>query len=199
RWPRSFLVDAAPAARDAQDYVAPDITRLYLNEIGTAPLLDAEQEARLARLVRGGETEGRRRMIEANLRLVVTIAKRYLHRGLSLLDLVGEGNLGLIRAVEKFDPALGYRFSTYATWWIKQNIERALMNQSHTIRLPIHVRKDINSCLHVMRDLALELQREPTLEEIACRVNKPVKKVKKLLKLYAEVNAADMSHMSVQD
>ena len=122
------------------DYTrALDATQLYLNEIGFSPLLTPEQEVHFARLAQKGDPAGRKRMIESNLRLVVKIARRYVNRGLSLLDLVEEGNLGLIRAVEKFDPERGFRFSTYATWWIRQTIERAIMNQTRTIRLPIHV------------------------------------------------------------
>jgi len=161
---------------------ASEITTLYLNEIGKIPLLTAEQELELARGVVKGSQSCKDRMIKANLRLVVTIAKRYLNKGLDLLDLVEEGNLGLIRAVEKFDPELGYRFSTYATWWIKQNIDRALMNQARTIRLPIHVMKDLNACLKSAARLGETLDRFPTEEEIAESSGRTVKQVKKLLK-----------------
>jgi len=127
------------------DYTrALDATQLYLNEIGFSPLLSPEEEVHFARLSQSGDPAGRKRMIESNLRLVVKIARRYVNRGLSLLDLIEEGNLGLIRAVEKFDPERGFRFSTYATWWIRQTIERAIMNQTRTIRLPIHVVKELN-------------------------------------------------------
>lgn len=121
-----------------------DVTQLYLNEIGRSPLLTSEEEIFYSRLARSGDESGRARMIESNLRLVVKIAKRYMNRGLSLLDLIEEGNLGLLRAVEKFDPEKGFRFSTYATWWIRQSVERALMNQTRTIRLPVHVVKELN-------------------------------------------------------
>ncbi|WP_455234909.1 sigma-70 family RNA polymerase sigma factor, partial [Thiogranum longum] len=131
-----------------------DATRMYLSEIGFSPLLSAEEEVHYARLAQKGDESGRRRMIESNLRLVVKIARRYVNRGLALLDLIEEGNLGLIRAVEKFDPERGFRFSTYATWWIRQTIERAIMNQTRTIRLPIHVVKELNSYLQAARRLA---------------------------------------------
>jgi len=124
-----------------------DVTQLYLNEIGANPLLTAEEELAIARRVRMGDFDARQTMIERNLRLVVNIAKHYLNRGIPLLDLVEEGNLGLMHALEKFDPERGFRFSTYATWWIRQNIERAIMNQSRTIRLPVHVVKELNQVL----------------------------------------------------
>lgn len=144
-----------------------DATRLYLSEIGFSPLLTAEEEVYFARRVHRGDEAARRRMIESNLRLVVKIARRYMNRGLPLLDLIEEGNLGLIHAVKKFDPERGFRFSTYATWWIRQTIERAIMNQTRTIRLPIHVIKEINCYLRSARKLAQQLDREPLLDEIA--------------------------------
>jgi RNA polymerase nonessential primary-like sigma factor len=146
-----------------------DPTQLYLNEIGFVPLLTADEEKHYARLTQQGDEAARKRMIESNLRLVVKIARRYLHRGMSLLDLIEEGNLGLMRAVEKFDPERGFRFSTYATWWIRQTIERAIMNQARTIRLPIHVVKDLNGCLRAARELTQQLDHEPTTREIAAR------------------------------
>ena len=157
---------AAPQARHAEGE-APDATRLYLSEIGFSPLLTAEEEVYFSRRARSGDEAARKRMIESNLRLVVKISRRYLNRGLPLLDLVEEGNLGLIHAVKKFDPEKGFRFSTYATWWIRQAIERALMNQTRTIRLPIHVLKEINVYLRTARRLTQELDRDPTAEEIA--------------------------------
>ncbi|SFC37245.1 RNA polymerase, sigma 38 subunit, RpoS [Marinospirillum celere] len=160
-----------------------DATQLYLNEIGASPLLTPEEEVHFGRLARKGDAAGRCRMIESNLRLVVKIARRYNNRGLSLLDLIEEGNLGLIRAVEKFDPERGFRFSTYATWWIRQTIERALMNQTRTVRLPIHVVKELNTFLRTARELSQKLDHEPTPEEIAEHLNKPVEQVKKLLGL----------------
>ncbi|WP_419630844.1 sigma-70 family RNA polymerase sigma factor, partial [Thiolapillus sp.] len=144
-----------------------DATRLYLREIGAARLLTAEEEVELARAIAAGDDKARKRMIESNLRLVVKIARRYLNRGLPLLDLIEEGNLGLIRAVEKFDPERGFRFSTYATWWIRQTIERAIMNQTRTIRLPVHVAKEINTYLRAARQLAQQLEHEPSAEDIA--------------------------------
>ncbi len=168
-----------------------DATRIYLSEIGFSPLLSAEEEVYYARLAKKGEESGRRRMIESNLRLVVKIARRYMNRGLPLLDLIEEGNLGLIRAVEKFDPERGFRFSTYATWWIRQTIERAIMNQTRTIRLPIHVIKEINSFLRVSRRLSQNLDHEPTAEEIAEAVDRPVDEVKKMLGLNERISSVD--------
>jgi len=168
-----------------------DATQMYLNEIGFSPLLSAEEEVHYARLARKGDEMGRRRMIESNLRLVVKISRRYVNRGLSLLDLIEEGNLGLIRAVEKFDPERGFRFSTYATWWIRQTIERAIMNQTRTIRLPIHVVKELNVYLRAARELAQKLDHEPTAEEIAELLDKPVDDVKRMLKLNERVTSVD--------
>ncbi|MCL1476907.1 RNA polymerase sigma factor RpoS [Marinobacter sp. M3C] len=168
-----------------------DATQLYLNEIGFSPLLTPEEEVYFARLARKGEESGRKRMIESNLRLVVKIARRYVNRGLTLLDLIEEGNLGLIRAVEKFDPERGFRFSTYATWWIRQTIERGIMNQTRTIRLPIHVVKELNLYLRAARELTQQLDHEPTAEEIARKVDKPVKDVKRMLGLNERVASMD--------
>lgn len=169
-----------------------DATQLYLNEIGFSPLLSPEEEVYFARLARKGDEAGRKRMIESNLRLVVKIARRYLNRGLTLLDLIEEGNLGLIRAVEKFDPERGFRFSTYATWWIRQTIERAIMNQTRTIRLPIHVVKELNVYLRAARELAQKLDHEPTAEEIAELLDKPVSDVKKMLGLNERIASVDV-------
>jgi RNA polymerase nonessential primary-like sigma factor len=168
-----------------------DATRLYLKEIGFSPLLTAEEEVRYARLAQKGDSAARRRMIESNLRLVVKIARRYMNRGLSLLDLIEEGNLGLIRAVEKFDPERGFRFSTYATWWIRQTIERAIMNQTRTIRLPVHVLKEINVYQRAARYLAQKLDHEPTPEEVANLLDKPVEDVKSMLGLTERVASVD--------
>jgi RNA polymerase nonessential primary-like sigma factor len=168
-----------------------DATRLYLSEIGFSPLLTAEEEVYYSRLAQKGEESGRKRMIESNLRLVVKIARRYLNRGLPLLDLIEEGNLGLIRAVEKFDPERGFRFSTYATWWIRQTIERAIMNQTRTIRLPIHVVKEINTYLRAARSLAQQLDHEPTAEEIADKLDKPIEDVKRMFGLNERVASVD--------
>ncbi len=168
-----------------------DATQMYLNEIGFSPLLSADEEKHFARLAIAGDEAGRKRMIESNLRLVVKISRRYLNRGLSLLDLIEEGNLGLIRAVEKFDPDRGFRFSTYATWWIRQTIERAIMNQTRTIRLPIHVVKELNVYLRAARELSQKLDHEPSAEEIAELLDKPVADVKRMLKLNERVTSID--------
>jgi RNA polymerase nonessential primary-like sigma factor len=168
-----------------------DATRLYLKEIGFSPLLSAEEEVYYARRARKGEEAARKRMIESNLRLVVKIARRYMNRGLALLDLIEEGNLGLIRAVEKFDPERGFRFSTYATWWIRQTIERAIMNQTRTIRLPVHVLKEINVYLRAARYLAQKLDHEPTPEEVASLLDKPIEDVKEMFGLNERIASVD--------
>ncbi|EAS43461.1 RNA polymerase sigma factor RpoS [Photobacterium profundum] len=168
-----------------------DATQLYLGEIGFSPLLTAEEEVLYARRALRGDEIARKRMIESNLRLVVKISRRYSNRGLALLDLVEEGNLGLIRAVEKFDPERGFRFSTYATWWIRQTIERAIMNQTRTIRLPIHVVKELNVYLRTARELAQKLDHEPTAEDIALQLEKPVDDVNRMLRLNERVSSVD--------
>ncbi len=168
-----------------------DATQIYLNEIGFSPLLSAEEEVFFARKALRGDEAARKRMIESNLRLVVKISRRYVNRGLALLDLIEEGNLGLIRAVEKFDPERGFRFSTYATWWIRQTIERAIMNQTRTIRLPIHVVKELNVYLRAARELSQKLDHEPTPEDIAHLLDKPVADVEKMLGLNERVTSMD--------
>lgn len=168
-----------------------DATQLYLGEIGFSPLLTAEEEVYFARRALKGDEASRKRMIVSNLRLVVKIARRYNNRGLALLDLIEEGNLGLIRAVEKFDPERGFRFSTYATWWIRQTIERAIMNQTRTIRLPIHVVKELNVYLRAARELAQKLDHEPTAEEIADSLDRPVEDVTKMLRLNERITSVD--------
>lgn len=168
-----------------------DATQLYLSEIGFSPLLSAEEEVYFSRLALKGDEPSRKRMIESNLRLVVKISRRYNNRGLPLLDLIEEGNLGLIRAVEKFDPERGFRFSTYATWWIRQTIERAIMNQTRTIRLPIHVVKELNIYLRTGRELIQKLDHEPTAEDIALALDKPVEDVSKMLKLNERITSVD--------
>ena len=169
----------------------PDATQIYLREIGYTPLLTADEEKAFARRALAGDAAARKRMIESNLRLVVKIARRYLNRGLSLLDLVEEGNLGLMHAVEKFDPERGFRFSTYATWWIRQAIERGIMNQTRTIRLPVHVVKEMNYYLRAARELAQKVDHEPTPDEIAALVEKPVEEVRRMLKLSERVDSID--------
>ena len=164
-----------------------DPTRQYLDEIGISPLLTAEEEKIYSRRALRGDESARQRMIESNLRLVVMIARRYINRGLPLLDLIEEGNLGLIHAVKKFDPERGFRFSTYATWWIRQNIERGIMNQSRTVRLPIHIIKDMNSCLRAMRRLRQKNGRTPTVQELADHLERDVADVERLMSLRERV------------
>jgi len=168
-----------------------DATQLYLGEIGFSPLLSAQEEVFFSRKALKGCEASRKRLIESNLRLVVKIARRYNNRGLALLDLIEEGNLGLIRAVEKFDPERGFRFSTYATWWIRQTIERAIMNQTRTIRLPIHVVKELNVYLRTARELTQSLDHEPTAEEIAAKLDRPVESVNKMLRLNERIGSVD--------
>ncbi len=166
-------------------------TQIYLNEIGFSPLLSAEEEVYYARRIAQGDKEARRRMIESNLRLVVKISRHYSNRGLPLLDLIEEGNIGLMRAVEKFDPERGFRFSTYATWWIRQTIERAIMNQTRTIRLPIHIVKELNGYLHAIRKLTQELDHEPSSEEIAAWLKRPIEEVERILGLTEHITSID--------
>ena len=187
--PTRKLSSLGRARRKSSDL---DATQLYLSEIGFSPLLSAEEEVYFSRLARKGDESGRKRMIESNLRLVVKISRRYLNRGLSLLDLVEEGNLGLIRAVEKFDPERGFRFSTYATWWIRQTIERAIMNQTRTIRLPIHVVKELNSYLRAERELTQKLDHMPSPEEMAAALDRPVAEAKRLCGLKDRVSSVDV-------
>lgn len=185
----------APAANPhyqlSDDEKIMDATQLYLGEIGIAALLTPQEEVYFARKAQRGCLKSKQRMIESNLRLVVKIARRYNGRGLPLLDLIEEGNLGLIRAVEKFDPERGFRFSTYATWWIRQTVERALMNQTRTIRLPIHVVKELNVYLRAARELAQKLDHEPTAEEIAEKLGKPVEDVSRMLGLNERISSID--------
>ena len=163
----------------------------YLNEIGRSELLTAKQEVYYARLAIKGDESARQKMIVSNLRLVVKISKKYINRGLALVDLIEEGNLGLMRAVTKFDPELGYRFSTYATWWIKQNIQRAIMNQSRMIRLPVHVIKELNKCHVAVNEIEKKQETAASYKQISECVDKPLKKVKKLLELNNKVVSMD--------
>ena len=163
-----------------------DPVRMYLKEIGVVPLLSNEEEKELAIAVENGDLEAKQRLAEANLRLVVSIAKRYVGRGMLFLDLIQEGNLGLIKAVEKFDYRKGYKFSTYATWWIRQAITRAIADQARTIRIPVHMVETINKLIRVSRQLLQELGREPTPEEIAAEMNMPVERVREILKISQE-------------
>jgi RNA polymerase nonessential primary-like sigma factor len=184
---------ALPPSYDGDAYFEEthDVTQLYLNEIGREPLLTPEEEHELTRRVRLGDFPARQKMIEHNLRLVVNIAKHYVNRGLSLLDLVEEGNLGLMHALEKFEPDRGFRFSTYATWWIRQNIERAIMNQSRTIRLPVHVIKELNIYLRAQRHLEMHGETDVGAEEIAVLTGHAVDDVRRVLALNDRVASLD--------
>ncbi len=186
-----IVPDAPRADAELEFDEVPDVTQLYLNEIGREGLLTQPEERALASRVRAGDFEARQKMIEHNLRLVVNIAKHYLNRGLSLLDLIEEGNLGLMHALDKFEPERGFRFSTYATWWIRQNIERAIMNQSRTIRLPVHVIKELNIFLRAQRHLEMHGVPDAGPEEIAHLTGKPVEDVRRLLALNDRVASLD--------
>lgn len=185
-------VEAEEAAEQPSAYEeVADVTQIYLNDIGNNALLTPDQELALARRVVEGDFVARQKMIEHNLRLVVNIAKHYINRGLALLDLIEEGNIGLMHALEKFDPERGFRFSTYATWWIRQSIERAIMNQSRTIRLPVHVIKELNVYLRASRHLEAQAGREPTIEEIAHLVGKTPEDVRRVMSLNERMASLD--------
>ena len=175
-----LAVAQSDAAEPETEFLS-DVTQIYLHEIGLNPLFSPEEELRYARRAAEGDFAARQKMIERNLRLVVNIAKHYLNRGMPLLDLVEEGNLGLMHALDKFDPERGFRFSTYATWWIRQNIERAIMNQSRTIRLPVHVIKELNLVLRAKRHLEAHGDREAGVEDIAHLLGKPAEEVRSVL------------------
>ncbi|HSW37628.1 MAG TPA: RNA polymerase sigma factor RpoD [Candidatus Saccharimonadales bacterium] len=184
---------AATTTMYLDDDVADDSVRLYLREIGKIPLLNAEEELALAQRVVAGEKDAKDKMAEANMRLVVSIAKRYVGRGLDLLDLIQEGNTGLLRAVEKFDPDKGFKFSTYATWWIRQAITRAIADQARTIRIPVHMVETINKLLRTQRRLTQELNREPTNDEIAKAMEIDVDKVEHIMKIKQDISSLDAS------
>ena len=178
---------------DNVDAFADDSVRLYLREIGKIPLLSQEEEMKLARRIVKGDKKAKDKMVEANMRLVVSIAKRYSGRGLDLLDLIQEGNTGLLRAVEKFDPDKGFKFSTYATWWIRQAITRAIADQARTIRIPVHMVETINKVLRATRKLTQELNREPTVEEIAKEMDMEPEKVEYVMKIKQDIASLDQS------
>lgn len=171
-----------------------DATQMYLDAIGQPPLLTAEQEVAYARSALQGDNAARARMIECNLRLVVSIAKRYQNRGLPLLDLIEEGNLGLIRAVEKFDPERGFRFSTYATWWIRQSVERGIMNSARVVRLPVHVSKELNAYLKAVRELTQKSSQEPSIEAIASYIQQPVSYVQQMIEFNEHALSLDAAN-----
>ncbi len=178
-------------SRESRAFLSSDPTQIYLKELGYQPLLTAKEELQLAKQVRQGNKRAREKMIEANLRLVVKIARKYINRGLAFLDLIEEGNLGLMTAVEKFDPMRGFRFSTYATWWIRQTIERAIMNQSRTVRLPIHVIKELNIYLRAGKKLEQTLDHPATADDIAELLDKPVEAIRHLLSLAPSATSLD--------
>ena len=191
---RSDDREAPEAESEAEPFLSDlqaDVTQIYLNEIGQNALLTPAEEQRLSRLMKAGDFASRQRMIECNLRLVVNIAKHYVNRGMPLLDLIEEGNLGLIHALEKFEPERGFRFSTYATWWIRQNIERSIMNQSRTIRLPVHIIKELNIFLRAQRHLESHGMPDPTVEDIAHLVDRDVEEVRYVLSLNERTASLD--------
>jgi len=189
------LIDAI----EPQDEETRNSTSAYLNEIGLIPLLSADDELRLAALVRAGDTEARRQMIEANLRLVVAVARGYVGRGVALLDLIEEGNLGLIRAVEKFDPDRKLRFSTYAVWWIRQSVQHALMHQSRTVRVPVHVLRELAQVLRARRQLIMSLARPPTMEELAQAMGKNPTAVAELFCVTEHISSLDAPRSESDD
>ncbi|HSX18419.1 MAG TPA: RNA polymerase sigma factor RpoD [Candidatus Saccharimonadales bacterium] len=192
-WVAEDEEEVVPADTSYLDDISDDSVRLYLREIGKIPLLTPEEELALAKKVKSGDKKAKDQMAEANMRLVVSIAKRYVGRGLDLLDLIQEGNTGLLRAVEKFDPDRGFKFSTYATWWIRQAITRAIADQARTIRIPVHMVETINKLLRTQRRLTQELNREPTNEEIAAAMDMDVDKVEHIMKIKQDISSLDAS------
>lgn len=184
-------VDEATLNGQYLDDVSDDSVRLYLREIGKIPLLNAEEEFELAQRVKAGEKRAKDKMAEANMRLVVSIAKRYSGRGLDFLDLIQEGNTGLLRAVEKFDPDKGFKFSTYATWWIRQAITRAIADQARTIRIPVHMVETINKLLRTQRRMTQELNREPTMEELSKELEMEPSKIEYVMKIKQDIHSLD--------
>jgi RNA polymerase nonessential primary-like sigma factor len=189
--PEAAEVAPNAGAEPQSDYMLTDVTQIYFNEIGQNCLLTAKEEAELTRLVKQDNFPARQRMIECNLRLVVNIAKHYTNHGVALLDLIEEGNMGMMHALDKFDPERGFRFSTYATWWIRQNIERCIMNQSRTIRLPVHVIKDLNIILQAARHLEAHTGKEPRAEDVAHLLGRAVKEVQRMLSLNMSMMSLD--------
>ncbi len=183
--------DSTATYTDTYDDSLSDPVRMYLREIGATPLLTAEEEVELAKRIEAGDADAKKQLISANLRLVVSLARHYVGRGMQLLDLIQEGNLGLIKAAEKFDYRRGYKFSTYATWWIRQAISRAIADQARTIRIPVHMVEHVNRLMRVRRELTQELTRDPTTEEIAQRMNLSVKRVEELICLTSEPRSID--------